>query len=143
VLRSTRSFKPNDAARRKIEEYHDSSTFTSKVLRVSLSGAALTNLITSSMEFFENKLSPCFERSTSRESVFTKDRPSPLRIVKKRHNYSRQQNSKGDCASAGVEGSPPGSFEEGEPPRILKLPRRRPKSVSGKSTSHENEVATG
>lgn len=95
------------------------------------------------MDFFENKLSPCFERSTSRGSVLPRDKPSPLRIIKRRRNYSRQRTFKSSSADTGADDSPRGSLEDVEPPRILKLPRRRPKILSEKSTGHASEEPTG
>ncbi|PTB45419.1 hypothetical protein M441DRAFT_130021 [Trichoderma asperellum CBS 433.97] len=94
------------------------------------------------MECFENKLSPCFERSTSRESVLEKDKPSPLRIIKKSRHYSRQRTFKNNSADTGVDDSPHGSWEDGEPPRVLKLPRRRPKIVSKTRAGHASEEST-
>ncbi|KAL7922378.1 hypothetical protein ACQKWADRAFT_326874 [Trichoderma austrokoningii] len=79
------------------------------------------------MDFFENKLSPCFERSTSRDSVPVKDKPSPLRIMR------RQQTFKSNNVDAGADDSP---LEDDEPQRTFKLPRHRPKFMSEKSTGH-------
>lgn len=95
------------------------------------------------MEFFENKLSPCFERSTSRDPVLVKDKPSPLRIIKRCRNNSRQRALKSNSADAGVDDSPRDSLQDCEPPRVYRLPRRRPKIVSEKSTGHTRRGAIG
>jgi len=95
------------------------------------------------MEFFENKLSPCFERSTTRESVPLKDKPSPLRIIKRRQNYGQQRTFKGNSAYTGVDYGPRESLDDGEPPRVSRLPRRRPKPFSAKRNGHAGEESAG
>lgn len=95
------------------------------------------------MEFFENKLSPCFERSTSRESVLVRDKPSPLRIIKRRRNYSRQRTFKSSGADMGADDSPRGSLEDGEPSRDLRLPRQRPKPMLEKKIGRVSKESTG
>lgn len=93
------------------------------------------------MEPFEYQPSSCFEQ------VFAKDKPSPLRIIKRRRNNSRYvKNSKGSYAAADRDDSPPGSLirpDDSESLRTLKLPRRRPKIVSEEKHACGSEAATG
>jgi hypothetical protein len=95
------------------------------------------------MEFFENKLSPCFERSTSRDPVLVKDKPSPLRIIKKHQKNSRQRAFKSNSVDAGMNDTSRGSLDDCEPPRVYRLPRRWPKIVSEKGTGHARKETTG
>lgn len=95
------------------------------------------------MEFFENKLSPCFERSTSRDPVLVKDKPSPLRIIKRQRNHNRQQTFRSNSEDAGVNEGPRDSLEDSEPSRVYRLPRRRPKIMSEKGTGHARKETTG
>ncbi|KAL6896392.1 hypothetical protein GGI43DRAFT_424279 [Trichoderma evansii] len=94
------------------------------------------------MEFFENKLSPCFERSTPRGSGSSKDEPSPLRIIKRRQINSRHRTFKSKNADTGIDDGPRGSLDAGEPPRVAKLPRRRPKPFFAKRNGHAGEEST-
>ncbi|TFB03770.1 hypothetical protein CCMA1212_004604, partial [Trichoderma ghanense] len=98
------------------------------------------------MDPFEEAPSWGFEPSTSREQVFTKDKPSPLRIIKRRHSNDRYdgRTCKGNYTAVDPHGSPSeSSFIRSEFLPTLRLPRRRPKSVSERKNGYENETATG
>ncbi|EHK22360.1 uncharacterized protein TRIVIDRAFT_54187 [Trichoderma virens Gv29-8] len=98
------------------------------------------------MESIENRPSTCFEPSTSRERIFVKDKPSPLRIIKRsrKHTVYDENTPKGSCTAAYVDvsptGSPPGALLRSVD-GTLRIPRRRPKTVS--EEKHGNDAATG
>ncbi|PKK47710.1 hypothetical protein CI102_8586 [Trichoderma harzianum] len=86
------------------------------------------------MEHMEKKSPACFEPSTSKDRILVKEKPSPLRIIKRcrsRNGYSGK-NPKDSCLPSCFDvspiNSPPGALmwsEDG----TLKIPRRRPKTI--------------
>ncbi|KAL6881063.1 hypothetical protein J3F83DRAFT_720903 [Trichoderma novae-zelandiae] len=98
------------------------------------------------MEPFENEPSWGFEPSASRDQVFAKDKPSPLRIIKRRHSNGRYDGKmfKSIYTAADLNGSPPeSSFVRSDSPPTLRLPRRRPKRESEQKHGCRSEAATG
>ncbi|ETR97769.1 hypothetical protein M419DRAFT_90600 [Trichoderma reesei RUT C-30] len=98
------------------------------------------------MDPFEDEPSWGFEPSSSREQVFTKDKPSPLRIIKRRHSNGQYdaRTYKSNYAVVDPNGSPSEPlFIRSEFPPTLKLPRRRPKGVSGWDNGYRIETSTG
>ncbi|KAL7916092.1 hypothetical protein GGI35DRAFT_18957 [Trichoderma velutinum] len=97
------------------------------------------------MEHIANKSLACLEPSTSKDRILVKDKPSPLRIIKRsrgKHGYGGQ-NSKGSCTEPYFDvspiSSPPGALTwsvDG----TLKIPRRRPKTIF--EEKHRNDTAT-
>ncbi|KAL7804355.1 hypothetical protein V8C43DRAFT_320785 [Trichoderma afarasin] len=86
------------------------------------------------MEHMENKSSACFEPSTSKDRILVKDKPSPLRIIKRcrgKNGYSAKKSKDScppSCFDVSPINSPPGALmwsEDG----TLKIPRRRPKTI--------------
>lgn len=88
----------------------------------------------SSMEHLENKSPACYEPPTPKDRILVKDKPSPLRIIKRcrgKNGYS-VKNSKESCPPSCFDvspiNSPPGALmwsEDG----TLRIPRRRPKTI--------------
>lgn len=105
-------------------------------------------LTPSGMEVLEDEPSWGFEPSSSREQIFTKDKPSPLRIVKRRHSNDRYDGrtytSHYPAVNADANGSPsePSLIRSDFSP-TLNLPRRRPKSAFERNNGCGNETATG
>lgn len=93
----------------------------------------------------ENKSSACFEPSTSKDRILVKDKPSPLRIIKRcrgKNGYNGK-NSKDSCSPSCFDvspiNSPPGALRWSED-GTLKIPRRRPKTVF--EEKYTNDTAT-
>lgn len=106
---------------------------TSQYCITSAASKSITYLF-SSMEHTKNKSSACFEPSPSKDRILVKDKPSPLRIIKRcrgRNGYSGK-NSKDSCSPSYFDvspmNSPPGALmwsADG----TLRIPKRRPKII--------------